>query len=196
MYEWTRRLHNYAGLLTFTALIVWGVTGIHAVFLPSPGNWVPEKVSESWEVLYEAPGNLDDKALSLAAFAASGIKMSSPPPQHRRDENNNLSFSVYTPSGRRDLTYLEAERKIRVEVRQNDLFGFLSSMHAGSSRRGPPGFSARVWGYYNEFANWSFGFMTLTGLYLWLATRPRLMWAWITCGIAVTVCAALWMMTR
>jgi hypothetical protein len=122
--------------------------------------------------------------------------MSRPPGRHSRDENNNLFFSVYTPSGRRDLTYLEAERKIRVEVRQNDVVGFLSAMHAGSSRRGPPDFSARVWGYYNEFANWAFGFMTLTGMYLWLATRPRLMWAWITCGAAAVLCTALWIATR
>ncbi len=196
MYEWTRKLHNYAGLLTFTALIVWGVTGIHAIFLPSPGNWIPEAVTEEREVPYEAPGDLDDKALSLAVFEASGVTMSLPPPQHHRDADHNLAFSVYTPSGRRDLTYLEAERKIRVEVRQSGAVSFLANMHAGSSRRGPPELSARVWGYYNEFANWAFGFMTLTGMYLWLATRPRLMWAWITCGAAAALCTALWIATR
>ena len=45
MYHWMRKIHMYAGLLSFTALLVWGITGIHAVLLPSPGNWKQPPVS-------------------------------------------------------------------------------------------------------------------------------------------------------
>ena len=45
-------------------------------------------------------------------------------------------------------------------------------------------------------ANWAFGFLTLTGLYMWLATRPRLVWAWVTFGAATVVFGLLWMVTR
>ena len=196
MFDWIKKLHTYAGLLTFTAFIVWGITGIRAIFLPSPGNWRTAEVTEVREIPFEAPGDLDDKALAVRVFEASGVTMAQPPNRTRRDDNQNLAFTAYTPNGRRDFTYLEAERQIRVEVRQNDLFGFLGSMHAGSSRRGPPDLSARVWGYYNEMANWAFGFLTLTGLYMWLATRPRLVWAWVTFGAATVVFGLLWMVTR
>ncbi len=196
MFEWIKKFHTYAGLLTFTAFIVWGITGIHAVFLPSPGNWRPPDVTRVLEVPFDAQGDLDDEALALRVFEASGVKMSRPPNRTRRDSSHNLAFTLYTPNGRRDVTYLEAERKIRVEVRQNNVAGFLSSMHTGSSRRGPTDLSARVWGYYNEFSNWAFCFMTLSGLYLWLATRPRLAWAWLTFGGACVLATALWIVTR
>ncbi len=39
MFTWVKRLHMYAGLLTFIAFVVWGITGIHAVFLPTVDNW-------------------------------------------------------------------------------------------------------------------------------------------------------------
>ena len=45
MYEWVKKIHMYAGLLTFTAFVVWGVTGIHAVFLAPPGGYVPPENS-------------------------------------------------------------------------------------------------------------------------------------------------------
>ncbi|MBK9168980.1 MAG: PepSY domain-containing protein [Bryobacterales bacterium] len=196
MFDWLKKLHMYAGLVSFTAFIVWGVTGIGAVFLPSPGNWRPAPVSDTRFVAFDAPGDLDDKALAVRVFEASGLTMARPPNQARRDNDANLSFVLYTPNGRRDVTYLETERRIRIEVRQNNLAGFLSAMHAGSSRRGPPDWPARVWGYYNEFATWAFCFMTLTGLYLWLATRPRLAWAWLTFGGASAAVAALWVATR
>lgn len=196
MFDWIKRLHTYSGLLTYVALIVWGITGIHAVFLPSPGNWKPQEVSKVVEVPFDAPGDLDDKELALRMFEASGVTMSRPPNGTHRDSSHNLVFSVYTPNGRRDFTYLESDGKIRIEVRQNDISGFLSSMHTGSSRRGPPDLPARVWGYYNEFSTWAFCFMTLSGLYLWLATRPRLQWAWLTFGGTCLVSAALWIVTR
>jgi hypothetical protein len=44
-YEWVRRLHMYSGLLTFMAFVVWGVTGIHAVFLAPPDQYRPPPVS-------------------------------------------------------------------------------------------------------------------------------------------------------
>jgi hypothetical protein len=66
-------------------------------------------------------------------------------------------------------------------------------MHTGRTRNGPPDLPARVWGFYNEFSVWAFFFLTFSGLYLWLATRPRLRWAWMTAAAAITIFAALWM---
>lgn len=196
MFAWIKKLHMYAGLFTFTAFVVWGVTGIHAVFLPSPGDWKEPEPTEIREVAWKAPGSLDDQALAEAAAEASGLKTIGAPVLRKRDAERNLTFAVFSPSGRRDLTVLEEEGKIRIAIRQNSLAEFLSASHTGSSRRGPPETAARIWGLYNEFANWAFLLMTLSGIYLWLATRPRIVWAWATLGLAAGVFVALWWGTR
>ena len=50
VFEWNKKLHMYAGLLTFTAFVVWGVIGIYAVFLPGPGNHQPPEISSTKEI--------------------------------------------------------------------------------------------------------------------------------------------------
>jgi hypothetical protein len=196
MYEWVKKIHMYAGLLSFMAFFVWGVTGIHAVFLPPPGGYQPPEVAAQREVPFEAPGDLDDKQLSQLLFEAADIPMSGGFYNVHRNEEGNLSFFVFTSNGRRDVTYLEDERRIRVEIRQNGLGDFLSSMHAGHSRRGAPDLPARLWGFYNEFSTWAFFFMSLSGIYLWVATRPRLPWAQMCIGSAAAVFVILWVTTR
>jgi hypothetical protein len=53
-----------------------------------------------------------------------------------------------------------------------------------------------LWGYFNEFSTWAFLFMTFSGLYLWIATRPGLRWAQLTLAATVVVTAALWFAIR
>ena len=195
MYQWMKRIHTYAGLLSFTALVVWGLTGIRAVFLPVPGEWQPLKVSQQKEIRFEAPGNLDDRDLALRIFSIADIPMSNSPANIRRDEEQNLTFSAYTVNGRWDVTYQEREGLILIEGRRNNLWGFLSSMHAGHSRRGAPDLPARLWGYYIEFSTWAFLFMALSGIYLWLGTRPRLRWAQLLAGGTATLFLILWTIT-
>ena len=49
---------------------------------------------------------------------------------------------------------------------------------------------------FNEFSNWAFLFMTLSGVYLWVGSRPGLRWAQILFGGAVALTAVLWMAIR
>jgi len=196
MYEWTKKLHMYAGLLTFTAFVVWGITGIHAVFLPAPGSWQPPEVSERRSVALEAPGDLDDEALARHIFDAVDIPLAGGHYDVHRDEDANLAFFVFTVNGRRDVTYLEDRGQVLIAQRENTLGGFLSSMHTAHSRRGPAALPARVWAWYNEISTWAFLFMTLSGVYLWLATRPGLRWArWVTAA-TVALAVLLWLATR
>jgi hypothetical protein len=192
MYEWLRKIHMYAGLLSLTAFVVWGVAGVHGAFLPAPGQSRLPAPTGTRVIPYDAPGDLDDPALARRIFEVSGVTMTYPPNNSRRDKNQDLTFILYSPNGRRDVTYLEREHLIRIEIRQNKLAGFLSSMHTGRTGNGLPDLPARVWGFYNEFSVWAFFFLIFSGLYLWLATRPRLRWAWMTAAAAVTAFAALW----
>lgn len=196
IFKWNKKLHMYAGLLTFTAFVVWGVIGIYAVFLPGPGNYQPPEISSIQEIPFEAPGDLDDTELARLIYETVDIPLAGGHYNIRRDDDANLAFYVFTASGRRDISYVEDQRIIQIDVRQNDLFGFLSTMHTAHSNRGPRTTAARMWGYYNEFSVWAFLFMTISGVYMWLDTRPGMRWAqWIT-SVSVVGTTVLWLVTR
>ena len=196
MYEWVKKIHMYAGLLTFTAFVVWGVTGIHAVFLPPPGGYVPPETSSERELPFRSAGSLDDKQLAERIFETADIRLAGGHYNVHRDDDLNLAFFAYTPNGRRDFTYLEEQGIVRIGYRRNDLAGFLSVMHASHSRRGPPALSARLWGFYNELSTWAFLFMTLSGIYMWLVTRPGLRWAQASAAAIVGLSVFLWILNR
>ena len=196
MFDWVKKIHMYSGLFTFTALTVWGITGIHAVSLPSPGGYSPPDVSSVREVPYDAPGNLDDPALAKKIFEAIDVPLAGGHYNIHRDDDLNLSFFVFTYNGRRDVTLLEEKGLVRIAHRKNAFSGFLSSMHASHSRRGPKALPARMWAFYNEFSLWAFTFMTFSGVYLWAATRPRLRWAQLSFGLTLAISIALWLATR
>ena len=196
LYEWTKKIHMWAGLLTFTVFVVWGITGIYAIFLPAPGEYQPADVAEETQFPFEAPGNLDDKELAKRIFDAADLKMAGGHYNVHRDDDQHLKFFVFTSNGRRDVTYLEEQRRVRVEFRHNNLGGFLSSMHTAHSRRGAPDRSARLWGYYNELSTWALLLMSVSGLYMWIATRPGLPWAQICAGGAAVLCVILWVAVR
>jgi hypothetical protein len=195
MFTWLRRLHMYAGLFAFTAFVVWGLTGITAAFLPAPGASESDPVVRTKEVAFRAPDGVDDRALARLVYDAADVAMSVAPRGASRNADGDLAFHLETPNGRRDVTYREAEGRILVQYRGGSLALFVSEMHEGSLRRGPPDWPARIWRVYNEIAAWAFLFMTLTGLYLWLATRPKLRWAWITFVTGSGAVAALWLIT-
>jgi hypothetical protein len=196
MYEWVKKIHMYSGLLSFMAFVVWGVTGVHAVFLPPPGGYQPPEVSAEQEIPFDGPGDLDDKQLAKRIFETADLRMAGGYYNVHRNQDGNLAFLSYATNGQRDFTYLEDQKLVRIEFRNNDLADFLSSMHTGHSRRGPPDLSSKLWGYYNEFSTWAFFFMVLSGVYMWIATRPGLPWAQICIGAATAAGVVLWVVTR
>jgi hypothetical protein len=196
LFEWNKKLHMYAGLLTFTSFMVWGIIGVYGAFAPGPGNYQPPEVSETREVAFDAPGDLDDRELARLIFDTIDIPLRGGHYNIRREDDGNLAFYVFTASGRRDVKYIEDEKTIRIDVRQNSVFSFLSTMHTAHSDRGPRTTAARMWGFYNEFSAWAFLFMTISGIYMWLDTRPGMRWAqWLTTA-SVVGSAVLWLVTR
>ena len=77
MYRWMKKLHMYAGLLSFTAFIVWGVAGVAATFLPVPAERQPRKLETSY-VPFEASGNANDQQVTDAMIKASGLPFIQP----------------------------------------------------------------------------------------------------------------------
>jgi hypothetical protein len=196
LYEWIKKLHMYAGLLTFTAFVVWGVTGVHAVFLPAPEQYKPPPLSSVQEIPFRAAGNLDDEKLAQAIFDAVDIPLAGGRYNVHRDEQLNLAFNVFTINGGREVTFLEEEGIVRVAHRGNSLWGYLSSMHTAHSRRHRLTPAAIAWGYFNELSTWAFLFMTFSGLYLWIATRPGLRWAQLSLAGMTALTVVLWIAIR
>ena len=196
IYEWVKKIHMYAGLLTFTAFFVWGVTGIHAVFLPLPGRFTPPEVASVREVPYNAAGDLDDKQLGRKIFEAIEVPLAGGHYNVHRDDQLNLAFNVFTVNGGREVTFLEDQGIVQIAHRRNSLWGYLSSMHTAHSHRHQLSVSSQAWGYFNEFSTWAFFFMTISGVYMWIATRPGLRWAQISFGGMAALTLLLWILIR
>ena len=196
LYEWTKKIHMYSGLLTFTAFVVWGVTGVHAVFLEPPGQYKPPPITSVREFPYKAAGGLDDERLSRAIFEVAAIPLAGGRYNVHRDEQSNLAFNVFTINGGREVTFLEDTGIVRVAHRSNSVLSYLSSMHTAHSRRHRLTASVIAWGFFNELATWAFLFMTISGLYLWIATRPGLRWARLSLAGMALLTLALWIAIR
>jgi hypothetical protein len=196
LYEWVKKIHMYSGLLTFTAFVVWGVTGVHAVFLPPAGQYTPPPVSSVQEIPFREAGSLDDQTLARSIYEKVRIPLAGGRYNVHRDEQSNLAFNVFTINGGREVTFLEKEGIVRIAHRGNSLWGYLSSMHTAHSRRHRLTPSAIAWGYFNELSTWAFLFMTFSGLYMWIATRPGLRWAQLSLAGITALTLVLWIAIR
>lgn len=196
VYSWMKRLHTYAGLLSFTSFVVWGLIGVAGAFAPAPGAYEPPAISATREFPMTPPANLDDHALARYIYDRLHIPLRGGHYDIRRNHDGELAFRVFTASGPRDVTWLEDRSVVRMDVRQNGMLEFLSTMHTAYSNRGPQTRAARLWGYYNECSAWAFLFMIISGLYLWLDTRPGLRWAQLLAATSVGGSIVLWMVTR
>jgi hypothetical protein len=139
---------------------------------------------------------LDDKALAARIDQTLDLPITGNPAQIGRLDDGNLFYRYYTVNGRRDVTFFERDGKVRVEFRQTPFWGYVGGMHVASTRRTPPDLPAKAWGLYNEASLWAFTFMTLSGVYLWLSTRPRLKWAQALATAGAILFLGLWTVTR
>ena len=69
-------------------------------------------------------------------------------------------------------------------------------MHTAHSRRSAPDLSVRLWGYYKEMSTWALRFMSVLGVYVWIATWPGLHRARICLAGATVLCVTLWFAVR
>ncbi len=126
MTEWTKKLHMYAGLLSFTAFCVWGIAGIYGTVLPDPrGRQAPDPTVRYAD--FETPGNLGDQQIADRIIEALKLPFTRTGRKPQRDEDNRLSITYYTPNGRRRLVLLEEENKVRIEAVQTGIWGFLTA---------------------------------------------------------------------
>ena len=195
VYRWIKKLHIYAGLLSFMGFTVWGIVGVWASFMPGPSERVrPDPEVRTIE--FAVDGSADDQQITDAMIRASGLPFIRPGRKPNRDREGRLQVRYLTPNGTRRILLLEKENKIRIEEAPSPLAGFLNLMHMQTFLHHNPGWEVRLWGAYNEFSMWAVIFMTISGLYMWIATRPGLRWTQWVFGLSTVAFVALYWALR
>lgn len=193
MTELLRRLHIWVGLFNLTVLIVFAATGIAVTLY--------DRVPASTEVRvidYEPRGHLTDKEVADELFRRLAIPLAAPIPEwalHRNDQNA-LVLAFYSPNGVHRVTVLEEQRQVRVEQARNSLGEFMNAMHSATFFSAPADLRLTLWGVYIDLSIFSLLFMAVTGVWLWLASRPRLWWARASFATGAGLFIALWFVTR
>jgi hypothetical protein len=192
MTNWIKRLHTWFGLVNFVILLIFGVTGLLATARrPGEQKQPPAVVTETAFTL--PPGVVSDRDAADAIrrrldIPAAGFNF-------RRDERNLLVATYYTPSGPRRVTLLEKQGLLRIETRRNSIWQYFSVLHETLPREAGD-VRIRLWGYYTELSSWCLLGMSLSGLWLWLSSRPRLRWAWASFLAGSGAFALLWLLSR
>jgi len=178
MNRWIKKIHMYTGLFNFTILVVFGIVGLTVTFLPTPGER-SHAAPEVRHVAFPVPGGLDDKQLAKVLYATLQLPLSYPAPDYqiRRGTDHNLRVRFGNPSKMYDVVVLENESRVRIEMVPHDFWQFLFHLHESTPQNRHPHWQTQLWAWYVEVSVWSLTAMALTGVYLWLTSRPKLRWA-------------------
>jgi hypothetical protein len=164
----------YAGLLNLSILLIFGISGLMATIEPAPEQRKRADPTVEYRD-FTVPAGLDDKAVAAQVYDFLKLPLAAPVPAFaiRRNADNDLSFDFYNPNGMRRAVVLEKEKRIRLETRRNPLGNFFNGLHTTTINARTSDWRMRCWTWYNEFSIWSLIGMSLSGVYLWLASRPQ-----------------------
>ena len=173
MNHWIKKLHMYLGLLNFSILIVFGIAGLTATFETAPESRPKPELASHFEN-YAAPPRMNDKEVADDVYRVLKLPLTTPVPKFaiRRDADNNLAFSFYNVNGQHRVTVLEKENRLRIETLRVSTWRYLDHLHSTTSGNRNPDLRLRLWGFYTEFAIWSLLGLPISGVYLWLSSRP------------------------
>jgi hypothetical protein len=191
-----RKIHIYAGLFTFSQLLIYGIAGIVATLQPSAER--PKQPRATRYVPYSVPASASDKDVALGVFRQLNLPLTRPIPDWflRRTPDNHLLLDFYNINGIYRVVVLEDEQRLRVEEIRNSTAIFLEDMHAITAGDTEAPMLLRLWATWNEAGIWCLLGFCVTGVWLWLSTRPRFVWAWAALAAAVLSFAGMWRIFR
>ena len=187
------RLHIWIGLFNLTVLFVFAATGIY-VTLPRAEE--PHPIARTLD--YEAPAGFSDKEVADHLHATLALPLVGPVPEWavHRNEENVLVLDFNGPNGAHRVTVLEDQKKVRVEHAKSSIGEFFNLMHGTTLYHSSPDLRVRLWAIYVDLSIFSLMFMAATGVWLWLASRPKLWWGRASFGAGTLLFVLLWFVTR
>ena len=191
-----RKVHIYAGLLVFSQLVIYGIAGLAATIYAGPER--PKIPYVTRYVPFTAPPSSTDKQVAALAYQTLNFPLARPIPDWflRRTPDNHLLLDFYNVNGIHRVVVLEEEHRLRVEEIRNNTALFLGDIHAATPGDGEAPPLIRAWAWWNEVGMWTLLGFCLSGLWLWLSTRPRYRWAWVSITAGVASLAVLWSVFR
>jgi hypothetical protein len=192
-----KKIHMYIGLLNFSILFVFGVAGLSATF-DSPEDRQEEAVERLMP--FSSPPNATDKEVADAVYDLLKLPLTQPPPKPalRRDADKNLTFNFFNPNAVTGVTVLEKEHQLRVRTLHNNTARFMNVLHKATIQHpiAKRDLRIKLWTWYNEFSIWSLMLMALSGVYLWLSSRPGFLWAQVSFVAGCGAFIVLYIVTR
>ena len=194
MTQWILRIHNYLGLFNFSLLIVFGIAGL-VVTMEAP-DIMRQKQGPAVEVRdFTPPASASDREVGQLLGRTLNPAHAGPPIV-RRNAQNQLVTSFYSPNGMVRVTLLEGERRIQIETFRNSIWRFIDNVHAmtiaGAERDGV----VRAWTWYIEVSIWSMIAMAVSGVWLGLRRRWNYRWTRVAFAAGCVVFAAFYWLEK
>ena len=110
-----RKVHIYAGLLTFSQLLIYGIAGIVATLQPSRER--PKEAVSTRYVPFTVPAAATDKQVAAQIYQQLNLPLTRPIPDWflRRTPDNHLLLDFYNINGIYRVVVLENEGRLRIE---------------------------------------------------------------------------------
>ncbi len=194
-----QKLHVFAGLQTCIALMLFGVAGLASTWQARPG--APPGEAHARELDFAAPAQASDRQLADLLYEQLHTPLAAPVPDFalQHDARGQLQLAFYTPNGTTRVTVLgdAQRRRLHIEETRADLAEFLTNMHSITWSRPGSGTPRLLvlWSLYTELSIFALLFLSLSGVYQWLATRAekRVARASFLVGLASLVLVYVWM---
>jgi hypothetical protein len=190
-----RKIHIYAGLLVFSQFVVYGIAGLSATVHGFARSEAPRSVEH---VPFRVPPSSTDKQVASLVYDKLRFSLTTPVPDWslRHTPDNHLLLDFYNINGIHRVTVLENEGMLRVENIRNNTGLFLEDIHAATPAEEDAHVVIRAWALWNEAAMWTLLLFCASGVWLWVATRGRYRWAWVSLAAGTASLAVLWAVLR
>jgi hypothetical protein len=161
----------YVGLLNFSNLIVFGIAGPAATFQGGHQRRM-EADAPRYERFTPPPGSTDRQIADLV-FDRFQFPLTDPVGDWaiHRDATGNLPLEFWTVNGIHRVLYEPEQNRLRIQTSRSSLPFFLDDMHTVNDLN-QRDWRMRAWAWKTHFAIWSLLAMAISGVYMWVASRP------------------------
>ena len=168
-----RKLHAYAGLLSFAVLLVYGIAGLTVTFHAGPGEHPDEQPVRF--MAFEPPASASAERIASLAYERLKPTLFGPlsAPWPDKDSAGRLRLGFWSVNGTHEVTYLATRKQLRIEARRTSFWNYLNALHTATGVKDAPTLPMRLWAILNQFVMFAMLFLAATGIYLWPASRPK-----------------------